>query len=111
MPLVDHLDYDVFGFAPEPTTAAMMNHQARSQRTERRPQSSGGIHCPMVFGYLDSLQRKGQRLIHQSVDERAEQGYPTDIDMPCRTALPRHPTALPPAQRLADNEEEYSARH
>jgi hypothetical protein len=55
----------------------MMSHQARSQRIERRPQSSGGIHC--VFGYRDSLQQKGERRTHQSVDERIEQGYPTDI--------------------------------
>jgi hypothetical protein len=27
----------------------MMSHRAKSQRIERRPQLSGGIHCPMAF--------------------------------------------------------------
>ncbi len=32
-----------------------------------------------MFGYRDSLQQKGERRTHQSVDERVEQGYSTDI--------------------------------
>lgn len=31
-------------------TGVMMSHRTRSQRIERHPLSSGGIHCPMVFG-------------------------------------------------------------
>lgn len=46
----------------------------------------------MGFGYRDSLQRKGQRNIRRSVDERVEPGYGSDIGTPCRTTLPQHPT-------------------
>ena len=111
MLLGDHLDDDAFGFAPVPTTAAMMSHRARSQRTERRPQSSDGIHFPMVFKDQDSLQLKGQRRNHQPVDERAELGYRTNIETPCRTTQPRHPTALPQAQHPVENEAERSVLH
>ncbi|WP_221178672.1 hypothetical protein, partial [Pseudomonas brassicacearum] len=34
-------------FAPVPTIAVVMSRQATPAHNERRPQSSGRIHCPM----------------------------------------------------------------
>lgn len=108
MPLVDHLDDDVFGSETEPTITVVMNLQAKSLRNEHPPLLPERTHRPTGFGSQESLQRTGQKHTHGSVDERFELEYQSNFGMPCRTTRRRHLIVLLPAQRLAENEAEYS---
>ena len=108
MPLVDHLDDDVFGSETAPTITVMMSLQAKPLRNEHPPLLPERTHRPTEFGSREPLQRMGQRHTRGSVDERFELEYQSNFGMPCRTKRRRHPTALLPAQRLAENEAEYS---
>lgn len=108
MPLVDHLDDDVFGSETAPTITVVMSLHAKSLRNEHPPLLPERTHRPKVFGSRETLLRTGQRHTHGSVDERFELEYQSSFGMPCRTKRRRHPIALLPAQRLAENGAEYS---
>lgn len=53
----------------------------------------------------------GQKHTHESVDERFELEYQSNFGMACRITRRRRPTILQPAQRLAENQAEYSGYH